>query len=162
MSDTPDIDPAALYESGDVPTSTETITVEDPDALHRFDALAGHVVVGVVDDGSVLLTTPDDGAHWMLLTVPVDPDEDWGTVATMAVEAQTGMPVAIDGVEEVRRVTYRADGGATRPTAYVVFLRATPAGDPIADLDAPNLEWFDSMPPETVEDEVGSDVGRFF
>jgi hypothetical protein len=152
------LDPATLFENGGIDAAEETVAVDDEDDFRRHAARAGHVAVGVVDDGSVLLLTPDDGDTWMLPTAPVDADQSWSDVAHAAVAAQTEVPIAIDGPERVRRVRYERDGEAT--TNYVLVLRATPAEDP-DDEDVPGVEWFEAVP-ETASGERGADVRQFF
>lgn len=138
-----------------------------------YEPIDGMAIVGVTDEsGRVLLRVHTNAPHAHLPHAPVEPGDDWKTVARRAVEETTGVAVEIDGVERVKRKYYSPEADDDRrSTANQVFFRASPVEDgtvPDEFADASDGEWavgwFDDVPEDAAEsgDEETVDDVRLF
>lgn len=176
MSDT-DCDPAhrtetprslpdleSLRERADVPFDEETRICENRDHL----AVDGQAAVGVTnDEGQHLLLVNRDLSIALLPHGAVEPGDDWAAAARRGVEGQTGISIALDGVEAVRVVDHVLEG-KRRPHArtHRVVFRGSPIGgeiqpckrSPAAGSDRWVADWFDGLPDGVAPPDDGAEA----
>lgn len=166
------LDPESLREREEVAFSRETETLD----RESFESLReqsetddGAALVGITNDDEAVLLK-DTCTGWLAPGGNVASDEDWAAVARREAESWTDVAVELDGVERVRRIDHRVEGGEPSDVLdgpfYVVFFRASPATDETVpvdsdDEDAPDVEWFDEVP-EGVDSNHENDVRTFF
>jgi len=163
-------DPETLRTREDVPFSHDTLEHEDEE--HCSSDVAGRVAAGVTDeDGRLLLLCNDDLGIAILPHGSVDPGEDWFAVAREEIEGQTGIEIAIDGVELVRDIDHVVEGEPHTSTYGIVF-EGSPIGGEIQDCklsgdagsDDWRAGWFDGLPEgvEVPDGGPGEDLALFF
>lgn len=156
-------DPTTLRDRDDVEYVEETRTVgeEKFEGLRkRYERIDGVVMVGLVDDGRVLLEGQDE---WYPPGGSVQAGDDWVATARRSIEALTGIDVAIESAASIERTYFCLEGDEDErfPTLSVNF-RARPVDapesflsdptlaedfeHPFADEDEVRLGWFASVP----------------
>ncbi|AGN01837.1 hypothetical protein L593_09460 [Salinarchaeum sp. Harcht-Bsk1] len=147
-------DPATLTERDDVPVSQDEMEHESAD--HCSTDIAGRVAVGVTnDDGQTLLLCNEEHGVALLPHGSVQPGEDWLVAARREIEAQTGVEIALDGIELLRDIDHVIAGeDGVHTSTYGLIFTATPAGGDIQDCkqsadagsDRWYAGWFDGVP----------------
>ena len=163
-------DPEILAERDGVAftEATETLDRETYEEVRDEETDDGVALVGVTNDGEVLLKNTCTG--WLAPGTNVAPGDDWTTAARREAESWLDVAVELDDVEHVRRIDHRVEGEDTPDRIddpfYLVFFRASLAPSETApvdsdDEDAPDVEWFDAVP-EGVDEDLADDVRVFF
>lgn len=155
------IDPAQLFDDGEVDAERRTYTHEEPE--HCETGALGRSILGVTDDdGRLLLVVDPDGRNLVLPNAKIAPGDDWAVAGRERVEAMAGIDVTLDGVALVRRVEHETEGVETAPTSTTHHVLFEASADPDATFDGLcddndwELGWYDEVPFEFDDGDTGA------
>jgi hypothetical protein len=145
------IDPAQLFDDGEVDTERRTYEHEDSD--HCETGALGRSIVGVTDDdGRLLLVVDPDERNLVLPNATIQPGDDWAAAGRERVEAVAGIDVTLDGLVLFRRVEHATEGSETARTSTTHHVLFAASADSNAEFDGRcedndwELGWYDEVP----------------
>lgn len=144
-------DPETLRDREDVPFHEDTDVV-DAETVETVAGLDDMAPVGVTNGaGRALVLRVTDTCSWKIPTSAVAPGEEFATAAREWVAANTGLAVDLDGPRAVWHLQVREDGGDRTASRYFVVYGASVDGDPeVPATGAPDpaaeAGWFEALP----------------